>query len=52
MGTLATAIIDYHLSFANQRKTNFHFRSICSKQMEVYCFRFLCSKQTEAAIFC
>jgi hypothetical protein len=43
MGTLAeTAIVDYHLSFADQEKTNFRFSvSVCRKETEVCHFRFL-----------
>jgi hypothetical protein len=36
-----TGIVDYHLSFADQGKQTSVFRSICSKQTEVFSYRFL-----------
>jgi hypothetical protein len=41
MGTFAeTAIVDYHLLFANQRKQTSVSVSVCSKQMKIAIFIF------------
>ncbi len=44
-----TAIIDFHLSFADQG--NQTSVSVCSKQTEVRRFRFPFAKETEIAVF-
>jgi hypothetical protein len=54
MGMLAeTAIVDYHLSFADQGKQNSVFRFSLQQTKGSLLFLFsVCSRQTEIAVFC
>jgi hypothetical protein len=52
MGTFAeTAIVDNHLSFADQKKLPFSV-TICIKQPKFSVSISVCRKRTEVAVFC